>query len=293
MISPTEHISNFECSNIFENILNKVFIKASENAAEMINNPKDKLTFSIRVLNKIRLQFSSSVYLTYRNQIDSCHTYNTILDISSVYTIIRSIYETFLVNDFIFNQSTIFRKEYNLPDEVSDDEIVEFKYLLFCHDSSKQLPEIINYCKPNQSKEMDLLIENDQNNYANHKIYSLMEEHKKNNLTNKWRPKWETMIKKCGMDVNWSLFEYKIMSLYSHNSNNIVDTITYFYNNQKKFDKNSINCFLYSVVSFYINSMSKYWLLNNSDFTSDEYNLMCEFYKMAFKGKDSFNDKNA
>lgn len=85
--------------------MNKVFSYVSKKLQNCLKGYYDSDVYNLSVINQVRLQYSSIIYLIKRSDIDSMNTTNEMLDIASVNCIIRTIYENYLIFHFIYGET--------------------------------------------------------------------------------------------------------------------------------------------------------------------------------------------
>lgn len=102
-----------------------------------------------------------------------------------------------------------------------------------------------------------------------------------NNILCGWKPRFARCIELCGLNCQYANNMYTTLSSYVHNTNITINTVTYFFNNQEKFDKISMLCFLFIILSAFVNDCMHFWNIPKTLFTDDEYNLLCEFLSMG------------
>lgn len=287
----TQHIKNKDVGFIFEKILERIYSSARKN---LLNSPIDQLSakLGLEILNKVRIQYSSAIHLTFNHRIDPYFKTMQILDIASINSIIRSIYESILINNYIYMQSELFRKENNIIDKnITNDEIIEFKVILFEYDGSKQLPDLNRFSHPESRVHRDL--KQIEKILTNNKVFKSLSVKNANNIKNKWKPKIEKLIEATDIDSAWGNDEYKLMSYYCHNAINAINTIAHFERYKNTFDNNAINCFLYSITAIYINDLKTYLDIEYSNLHRDEINLISEFSYIAKYGQYAFVQENS
>lgn len=287
---PTQHIKNNDVGFIFERVLERIYSSAREN---LLKSPIDQSSakLGLEILNKTRIQYSTAIHLTFSHKMDPYCKNMQILDIASSNSIIRSIYESILTHNYIYMQSEVFKKENNITDKkVTNNDIIEFKVILFEYDGAKQLPNLNRFSHPESRTHRDL--ERIEKILINNKVFKSLPTKNANNIKNKWKPKIEKLIEASGIDLAWGTDEYKIMSYFCHNTINAINTIAHYERYKNKFDKIAMNCFLYAMTAVYINDLKSYLDIGCAKLDRDEINLISEFFYIAQNGQQAFSQKN-
>ena len=281
----TEHITNRECPEIYKNIMNKLFYKVSEMMQnDAIKYNKDIYKYNAEIINKLRLQYNSVIYLTYRPDIDPLNIHNSLFDITSINCIIRTIFENYLIYHYIYIEHKRTKKDFELDHIISDNEFIQFKYNFFDYNSKYQL---YNSTKIVKKKEIEEAFNNAKEVLLKDVVFKKLNKQFRNNIIkNGWKPKWKKMIEYSELNYKYALWSYDQLSLYIHSTSVAINTITYFHNNQFIYDKDAINCFLYSMLSDFVQDVMSFWKINKSVYTEDEFNLMYEFFCLGKYGTE-------
>jgi hypothetical protein len=266
-----DHIENNEVQYIFDSIFQKI-------SQEIIQREcVGESDFLINCLfQKYKIQFYSVIQLTYKKTINPSgnHFY---LDIASIQTVIRSCFETYLIFEYIFNQS-------------SSESEIDCKILLYKRGSAKEFMRFQrNSLIYNQAEEdiksIDLLLE------GNSYFLSLSEKDKKS-LKNNWRPSWMKIGENTLLSNTNNAEEYNSLSMYAHNTYHAIMNVHYYYNNLDKYDVDSTNSHLYIITTLFSKSIIERFNIRYSIFTNDEIGIMGEFIALAKKERHELKKVN-
>ena len=260
-------IENSEIQYLYDSIFQKITNKMNKYAFD--KNPS--LYWANVMFQKFKIQFYSVMQLTYKRTRNPKNQYQY-LDIASINSIIRSCFETFLIFEYIYTQST------------SSDE-KELKLLLYKYYGYKDARKAVGkYKNPEECKAY--------NNYYNETKKEIEEMQLFNSLSKKerqellhinWKPSWNKIISKTKFSELMGKSEYGKLSWYVHNTFAALSTLNYHYTHLNEYDFDAINLQFYMIATFFVQSMMAQFDITKDLFSEDELGIMGEFLLLSTK----------
>lgn len=266
-------ISNHEVKFYMDKILKKIsgFLKGRIEGKEYGVLDYESMYICILFFERFKIQFYTSHKLSieFTNDLEKKYEY---LDIVSIQTIQRSCYESYLLFNYLFLQMSKYI-EVGSPEEYLEE--LNFKLLLYKQDGYFQA---VNSSETEKEKEEAQKCKKTiEKKIRESSIYKSLDMQKQKELFKTWKPSWNDIAKNTIFSTWSSKKMYNIQSQTAHSSYISLIKMNYHYTNLEKYDIDSINLPLYSLVVLYVEDLNKLLTFPEEFFTFKELSLLGEF----------------